>query len=184
MNITPLFPSFLATEDTSKIIDVNSIQQYCNVTGDGNTDAYSKALLPLTNWITEQANNLRDLQGIISEIPFTLDDCWINCIGPNDEHNSPPNFPHSHSTSWISFVYYVNYATDAGSLVLMSPHQNTELSMPRKIVSDDNIFNAVRWSVIPTNGLVVAFPGWLTHYVEPNHSDETRISIAYNFSLQ
>jgi hypothetical protein len=56
--------------------------------------------------------------------------------------------------------------------------------MPRKIVSDDNIFNAVRWSVIPTNGLVVAFPGWLTHYVEPNHSDETRISIAYNFSLQ
>jgi hypothetical protein len=66
----------------------------------------------------------------------------------------------------------------------MSPHQNTELSMPRKIVSDANIFNAVRWSVIPTNGLVVAFPGWLTHYVEPNHSDETRISIAYNFSLQ
>jgi uncharacterized protein (TIGR02466 family) len=184
MNVTPLFPSFLATEDTSEIINVNSIHEYCKINGDGNTDAYSKELLPLTNRVTEQANNLRDLQGIKNDIPIVLDDCWINCIGSNDKHSSPPNFPHSHSTSWISFVYYVNYTRDAGSLVLMSPHQNTELTIPRKIVTDHNVFNAVHWSVPPSNGLLVAFPGWLKHYVEPNHSNETRISIAYNFSLQ
>lgn len=32
----------------------------------------------------------------------------------------------------------------------------------------------------PSDGLVVLFPSWLEHYVEPHRGDEARIAIAFN----
>ena len=33
----------------------------------------------------------------------------------------------------------------------------------------------------PIAGRLIMFPAWLTHCVDPNQSDDTRISVSFNF---
>lgn len=183
MQVTPLFPSFFAEDKVS--VDNTLIKIFCEQIKNSTTlDPYCNELKDLTTWIIERANGIKELQGIADHISVNLNECWINCTTKEDEHASHPSFPHSHPGNWISFVYYVNYSKDAGQLVFMAPHQNVEMTLPQKYVSVSNIYNSPRQVVTPENGLAVAFSSWLTHYVQPNHSNEPRISIAYNFTLE
>jgi len=186
MNITPLFSSFLATLDTSTIINVEDIKSYCIKTRDknvGHIDPLVKELAPLTSWIIDQSNSIKQMQGIKNSVTAKLENCWINYNDNDSARASHVNFPHTHINYWVSFVYYVQYEHDAGQLTLMSPFRDIEGTIPRKFIDTPNIHNSANWAVLPHPGLAVAFPSWLTHYVEPNHSNNTRISIAYNFSL-
>jgi uncharacterized protein (TIGR02466 family) len=186
MNIIPLFPSFLATLDTSNIINLENIKSYCIDTRDknvGHIDPLANELIPLTTWITDQSNSIKHMQGIKDSVTPKLENCWINYSDSDSLRASHINFPHAHINYWISFVYYVQYKTDAGQLTLMSPFRDIESTIPRKFIDSPNIHNSGNWAVLPHPGLAVAFPSWLVHYVEPNHSNTTRISIAYNFSL-
>jgi len=36
----------------------------------------------------------------------------------------------------------------------------------------------------PEPGLLIVFPAWLFHYVNPYHGDGERISIAWNFNVE
>ena len=38
--------------------------------------------------------------------------------------------------------------------------------------------------VRPEPGLLMVFPAWLNHYVNPYHGDGERISIAWNFNVE
>jgi uncharacterized protein (TIGR02466 family) len=49
------------------------------------------------------------------------------------------------------------------------PHQSQEF------------FNLV--NIEPEEGLVVFFPSWLMHKVEPNKTKETRVSLSFNISF-
>tara|TARA_B110000503_G_scaffold89598_1_gene135628 strand:- start:4469 stop:5014 length:546 start_codon:yes stop_codon:yes gene_type:complete len=180
MNITPLFPSFLASEEPD--VDNNIITKYCNsLIGDSVTiDPSVDELFELTEWMVSRANRLRELQGLHDYLKVNLNECWVNTLS---NQLSYINHPHAHADNWISFVYYVSANKDSGNIIFMSPHQNIELTIPRSYVSNGNLHNSPRWTVTPFNGLAIAFPSWLTHYVEHNRSSEPRISIAYNFTL-
>jgi uncharacterized protein (TIGR02466 family) len=180
MNITPLFPSFLASDEPK--VDNNIIATYCNsLVGKSVTvDPFVNELSDLTEWMVSRANGFKELQGLHSHLKVNLNECWVNILNKQSFHI---NHPHAHADNWVSFVYYVTANEDSGNIIFMSPHQNVELTIPRSYVNNGNLHNSPRWSVTPFNGLVIAFPSWLTHYVEHNQSSEPRISIAYNFTL-
>lgn len=96
---------------------------------------------------------------------------WINV---NRKHNF--NYPHFHPKSLFSGVYYVSATTNSGNLVIKRPDIQEHY-----VDNFDSIYTQKNYCIIPKTGLFVIFPSYLNHFVEPNLSDETRISIAINF---
>ncbi len=101
------------------------------------------------------------------ETPFELESMWANVNLPNAF-----NMGHIHGAE-ISGVFYVKVPEkDSGRLVLVDPRTRVNMSEKR--------LRALNFPVDPKEGTFVLFPSWLEHYVEPNQSDDIRISISFN----
>lgn len=110
---------------------------------------------------------------------------WYNV---NYKHSS--NREHTHPNSFLSGVYYIQAPTNSGNITFLranSEHDKMEF-IHRQITEhnlqvDNNRINTEHWYV-PTPGLLILFPGHLTHYVKQNLTDEVddrRISLSFNF---
>jgi uncharacterized protein (TIGR02466 family) len=96
---------------------------------------------------------------------------WINFYNRNDYQ-----FDHEH-TGDISGVYYYQSNGNDGDIVFSNPHVSTKLQrFPSNSFSKSIYYK-------PRIGKIVLFPSWLTHRVEPNKTDDTRISIAFNLKI-
>ena len=84
---------------------------------------------------------------------------------------------HHHSTADISGVYYYQTSGDDGSLYFESPVAQAGCT-PAWIQLNE------RFNIPPRVGLMVLFPGWLTHGVSTNRTDSTRISISWNVNFK
>ena len=84
--------------------------------------------------------------------------CWFN-----EMHAGHSTTLHSHEEEdeLLSAVYYVTAPPDSGCLIL----------------HDDD----ARITIEPRAGLLVLFPPDLPHEVSRNNSDQTRLSVAFNF---
>lgn len=90
-------------------------------------------------------------------------DGWINI--------TPPGAfiaPHRHQGADLCGTYYVQAAPDCGELELQAGAGTTP-------------FHAVH-RIEPKAGMFVMFPGYLYHWVRPNRSEQTRISISWNMT--
>ena len=102
-------------------------------------------------------------------------EAWANVSGPGHF-----NTPHVHSATFWSAVYYVAIGNGkGGELVLHDPR------MPGLIMHAPNLrFRGlgpdVETRIEPMPGLMVLFPGWLSHSVEPWQGSGNRISVAMN----
>lgn len=76
---------------------------------------------------------------------------------------------HRHENSGISGTYYIQTNEEDGRLRFHSPIPFFEKHC--------NITNFT-----PQNGKLVLFPSWLQHSVEPNVTENTRISISFNIN--
>jgi uncharacterized protein (TIGR02466 family) len=86
------------------------------------------------------------------------------------------NYLHMHEASLLSGSFYLEVPAGSGALCFRDPrsgviHGAVKGSFPNAH-SDVNLK--------PSTGLLVLFPSWLEHYVEPHESDEPRICIAFN----
>ena len=102
---------------------------------------------------------------------------WVNINGNgnyNDVHNHD-----AYSGTFLSGVFYVKTPTDCGRLRLFDPRPFISGAPDMKYYNDGNNYHYFN----PTPNFLVMFPGWLNHDVEPNQSDEERISIAFNFRM-
>jgi uncharacterized protein (TIGR02466 family) len=102
--------------------------------------------------------------------PFELQS-WIN-LHDRDGFN----FLHQHEGSLLSGGFYLKVPPGSGALVFRDPrpgviHASVKGSVP-------NGHADIHLS--PSAALLVLFPCWLEHYVEPHGSDEPRIMIAFN----
>jgi uncharacterized protein (TIGR02466 family) len=108
---------------------------------------------------------------------FKLSNMWINI---NKKGNY--NVIHNHPISIISGVFWVKTPKNCGSLVFQSPHSFTQPSLLRNIDSEiakeQNYYDS--YSFFPKEGTMILFPSDLLHGVEPNESEDDRISIAFN----
>ena len=98
---------------------------------------------------------------------------WLNVNSYRDY-----NKLHHHCGSDLSGVYYVKVPKDSNSTIAFSD--------PRKIIVGNSFFTDEYHnynSVMPYNpleGSLLIFPSFLEHYVDPNQSQEDRITIAFN----
>lgn len=91
---------------------------------------------------------------------------------------------HSHHSSMISGVFYVDIGTPDpddtefnGTISFQDPRIAVEM-----IQMPGNPFGT-KIKVDPKPGLMLMFPSWLQHFVDPFRGDGTRISIAFNIAL-
>ena len=92
------------------------------------------------------------------------------------------NQKHHHSNSDISAAYYVSAYDECGDIVFYDPRPARVYKNP--IAKSPNKLNATINSVKPENGLLVLFPSYLEHSVNPNLSNKKRVVISFNLSLE
>jgi uncharacterized protein (TIGR02466 family) len=104
---------------------------------------------------------------------FEITGCWANIAAPGAPHKL-----HTHPNNYLSGVYYVKTQPRANSIFFHDPRpQITVISPPPQELGPATA-GMVRLQAEP--GTLIVFPSWLEHSVEPNQSDEPRISIAFN----
>jgi uncharacterized protein (TIGR02466 family) len=95
------------------------------------------------------------------------------------------NTPHSHADNTVIGVYYLRTFDKCGDLLLHDPRGSHgflpkyEIDTAGTLVSDRSYHR-----INPNVGDLVLFPAYLVHSVEPNMSDETRVSFAMNFKYK
>ena len=102
---------------------------------------------------------------------------WAN-INPPGGYNRP----HIHPNSHFSGVYYIKAPQNSGEIVFNDPRSAAHMVMPdrvKDIKPPSHLWREVR--VNPLEGRILMFPSWLWHCVEPNGSNDIRISVSFNF---
>jgi uncharacterized protein (TIGR02466 family) len=92
------------------------------------------------------------------------------------------NQKHHHSNSDISAAYYVSAYDDCGDIVFYDPRPARVYKFP--VAKSPNKLNATINSVKPEAGLLILFPSYLEHSVNPNLSNKKRIVVSFNLSLE
>jgi uncharacterized protein (TIGR02466 family) len=110
---------------------------------------------------------------------FNLANMWINING-RESHN----ITHCHPSAILAGVLWVKISENCGDLVFDNPKTFDEHtlieSIDKNIGRDRHYSNAFVFT--PQEGTIVLFPAHLYHHVEPNKSNEDRISIAFNLN--
>ena len=78
-------------------------------------------------------------------------------------------------------VYYVKANKDSGHLKIDDPRSIALMSRPRLKEKQHPMRLWRESSFEPKAGRLIMFPAWLVHCVDPNMSDELRISVSFNF---
>ena len=106
----------------------------------------------------------------------------INSMWAIINHQGAWNQKHHHSNSDISAAYYVNAHENCGDIVFYDPRPARVYKHP--IAVEPNNLNATVNSIKPEPGLLVLFPSYLEHSVNPNMSNKKRIVISFNLNLE
>jgi len=105
-----------------------------------------------------------------------LGNIWANLNPPGSYNKS-----HMHPNSLWSGVYYVKASKNSGKLVCNDPRPGIQIKMPvrKEGTMPQNLWREV--FIEPQSGRIIMFPSWVWHYVEPNESNDIRISMSFNF---
>jgi uncharacterized protein (TIGR02466 family) len=102
--------------------------------------------------------------------PFSLQS-WINL-----HDRGGFNFLHMHEGSLLSGSFYLSVPAGSGQFVFRDPRPGILMGSVKGGIPNGHADIHLR----PSDGLLVLFPCWLEHYVEPHESDEPRITVAFN----
>jgi uncharacterized protein (TIGR02466 family) len=114
------------------------------------------------------ASALREMG--VPDIAFRLQS-WVNM-----HDRGGFNFLHVHEGSLLSGSFYLKVPPGSGKFVFRDPRPGVLHGFAKGAVA--NGYSDVH--LTPDAGLLVLFPCWMEHYVEPHNSDEPRICIAFN----
>jgi uncharacterized protein (TIGR02466 family) len=96
---------------------------------------------------------------------------WINLLDRGGF-----NFLHMHEGSLLSGGFYLSVPPGSGQFVFRDPRPGVIHGSVKGGVPNGH----ADIHLTPSDGLLVLFPCWMEHYVEPHDSDEPRITIAFN----
>jgi len=105
-----------------------------------------------------------------------LGNMWANINYPGGY-----NKPHIHPNSLFSGVYYIKAPPNCGKITFNDPRPGIQSVMPQRIKGQPlkHLWREVH--IEPKVGRILMFPSWLWHAVEPNESNDIRISVSFNF---
>ena len=117
-----------------------------------------------------------DMKWDIENFKVKILSCWSII---NNKFAS--NTGHIHANSLISSAYYVSVNNNSGKIIFDDPRPGATIKKaPYTSVGEWNQGNV---TVEPKNGLLVMFPSYLVHHVQPNMSDEERVIISFNLDI-
>ena len=106
-----------------------------------------------------------------------LGNMWAN-INYKDSFNRN----HVHANSFFSGAYYVKVPKNSGQIKFNDPRSGPKYIFPnqKKVPLPEHLWKELQ--VEPVENRVIMFPAWLEHLVDLNQSNDTRISVSFNFT--
>jgi uncharacterized protein (TIGR02466 family) len=101
--------------------------------------------------------------------PYTQNKLEIQSMWANINTQYNFNWQHTHE-GVLSGVFYLKVPKDSGRLIMVNP----------LIRSFNSPIKQSNFPIVPEHLACIMFPSWLEHYVEPNLTEETRISLSFN----
>ena len=107
--------------------------------------------------------------------PF-LGNMWANINPPGGMNRA-----HIHPNSLWSGVYYIKAPKNCGHLKIDDPRASAAMYRPKQKKGQvpPRLFRETHYE--PIAGRCIMFPSWLMHCVDPNNSNDIRISVSFNF---
>jgi uncharacterized protein (TIGR02466 family) len=105
-----------------------------------------------------------------------LGNMWANINPPGGMNRA-----HQHPNSLWSGVYYIKAPKNSGHLKIDDPRSSAAMCRPnlKKGEKPSRLFRETHYE--PIAGRCIMFPSWLIHCVDPNQSNDIRISVSFNF---
>ena len=128
----------------------------------------------LVNALYEAQNKIYIEEHLDSE-PF-LGNMWANVNPPGGMNRA-----HQHPNSLWSGVYYIKATENSGDLKIDDPRNCASMIRPKQKQGKlpARLYRETHYK--PITGRCIMFPSWLMHCVDPNESNDIRISVSFNF---
>lgn len=193
MNINNIFSIFLLT-DKIEIEDyelknlINSIEDLEKNSGVKNSNVggwQSQNLNYFIDTTVEKIfNNINQGIRLLNSKICLKQDLKLLTYWINVNKNGHMNMPHIHvgNKDIVSGTVYLKVNEKSGNIVFMNNFEFTGFVYDSK-VKNFNEFNSTNYMFIPKNKDYILFPSYVKHYVEPNLSNEKRISISFNYGF-
>ena len=135
---------------------------------------HKKEYEPLIQELFQMQNEI--IQEEHLDIKPRLGNMWANINPPGGYNNG-----HVHPNSLFSGAYYVKAQPNSGRLHVMDPRPGVQQVMPARKPGKipRELWRETYYDPIP--GRLIMFPSWMWHKVEPNQSNDIRISVSFNF---
>ena len=142
------------------------------------TDMHQKPqFMKLVDMLHECQRTIYDQEHYESK-PF-LGNMWANINPPGGMNRA-----HQHPNALWSGVYWIKTPKDCGDLKIDDPRSSAAMCRPRQKEGEKPLRLLREYGYTPKEGRVIMFPSWLMHCVEPNESNDLRISVSFNFMQQ
>lgn len=110
---------------------------------------------------------LRTAQTLLE--PYTQKKLEIQSMWANLNTQHSFNWQHAHE-GILSGVFYLKVPKNSGRLIMVNP----------AVRSFNSPIKQSNFPIVPEQLACIMFPSWLEHYVEPNLTNEPRISMSFN----
>ncbi len=129
----------------------------------------------LHNFLIESLTNFPNIK---NNVKFSVT-AWININGNGDF-----NLTHCHPTSTLSSVLWIKCPDNCGDIEFISPYQYSAFEEVDSYIDDFKKNNLLDHNVYinAKEGKMIVFPSHLHHLVNPNKSQEDRISVSFNIN--
>lgn len=108
---------------------------------------------------------------------LVIREMWLNENGPGASNKA-----HVHPGAFLSGVYYVSAPAECGNIEFHDPVAERVMA-PYPVAGDTTRSGeAIEYSV--KEGLMLLFPAWVRHGVQPNRSRHARVSVSFNIGFR
>lgn len=114
--------------------------------------------------------------GLFLKSNITVRQMWAGINRPGDQ-----NLVHSHGNIYnVSGIFYVKVPANSGEIVFRDPRPGS-LNAP----NHNKLFSkGGEYKFMPSQGTMLLVPSYLEHFVLPNRSDEDRICVAFDITIE
>ena len=190
-NIYNIFPTEIFTLETrgldndrmaEVILEMERTQESVS-TFEGWKGSYALLRHPNFKWVVDFFGD--KLGSILRRYNFREDlHVQICNMWPNVNRLKDANKQHIHAGVNFSFIYYIRVPLNSGRLVIVDPRVMRKMTHEHHLLKNSDDPKTKESITVPAvEGEFIIFPSYLEHYVEPNMSDEPRISISGNIVL-
>ena len=185
------FPTPVYIKDLPNAVELNQYLEQ-QIIKWSQTDPKGHKRTNVNGWHSKTDMNVKEEYNVLTKELFAMQDeiykkeylspkpvlgnMWANINYPGGY-----NRPHLHPNSLFSGVYWIKTPIKSGNLMVYDPRVGVQCTMPNRKEGKlpPQVWREVHFE--PRAGTAVMFPAWLWHEVQPNRSNDTRISVSFNF---